>query len=305
MFRNTMIGLILLVLQATPGAARPLNIVTDIAPIRSLATVIAGAKTSVVNLIPTAISPHDFVLKPSHMRQLTKADLIIWLGPQSTPALARPLSRITSDTRLLTLNQLPGTQLLPLRRPGLFGTRPAGTTRLVPRPENIDPHSWLAPENLRLWARAIARRLSALDPDKTATYQGNLKQFLARLDKVERDIRRELQPPLKPFVQHHDSFQYFERGFGLLPLGAATTGAMESASLGTIIGLRDALADQGDACVFVTSPALKNRAAPLLTYGATLAVVDPLGRDIAPANYTPTTLLRHVAAQMAACLNAR
>ncbi len=305
MFRNAVIGLMLLVLQAMPAVARPLNIVTDIAPIRALSAAIAGPDISPDNLIPAAISPHDFVLKPSHMRQLAKADLIIWLGPRSTPALARPLARADVEKRLLTLNQLPGTLLLSLRAPGLFGYRPSSITPLAPRPENIDPHSWLAPDNLRLWARTIARRLSALDPDKTATYQGNLKQFLARLDKTERDIRQEFQPPLKPFVQYHDSFQYFERGFGLLPLGAATTGAMESASLGTIIGLRDALADQGDACVFVTSPALKNRAAPLLTYGATLAVVDPLGRDIDPADYTPTTQLRHIAAQMAACLNAR
>jgi len=302
MFRNALIGLMLLVLQAIPAVARPLNIVTDIAPIRALAAAIAGADRSPENLIPTAVSPHDFALKPSHMRLLARADLIIWLGPQSTPALARPLARADVGKRLLTLNQLPGTLLLPLRSPGLFGTRPTGIANLAPRPENIDPHSWLAPENLRLWARAIARRLSALDPDKTATYQGNLKQFLSRLDKAERDIRQVLQPPLKPFVQYHDSFQYFERGFALLPLGAATTGAMESASLGTIIGLRDALANQGDACVFVTSPALKNRAAPLLTYGASLAVVDPLGRDIDPADYTPTALLRHIASRMASCL---
>ncbi len=283
------------------GRATSLNIVTDIAPVQALVAEIAAGMQKPRRLIPLAMTPHDFSLRPSDMRALGQADLIVWLGPQSTPALRKPLARAETARRVLTLNAVAGVQLLPLRKPGLFADRRA--TAVPGRPEAVDPHSWLSPGNLHIWAVEIAARMSALDAENAARYQDNLAMFLRRLTQAQRDIGAELRPPLAPFVLFHDSYQYFERAFGLVPMGALTTGDMETGSLGLMAALRNAIRNQPGACVLVPSPPQARQAAPLRARPDTrLAIVDPLGRDIAPADYTPTMLLRRIAAQMASCL---
>jgi len=80
---------------------------------------------------------------------------------------------------------------------------------------------------------------------------------------------------------------------------------METGSLGLMATLRRAIQGRPRACVLVPSQPQIRQAAPLRARADTrLAVADPLGRDIDPAEYTPTTLLNHIAQQMAACLRA-
>ena len=98
------------------AAVRPvgaLTIVTDVAPVRAIVQAVAGPGAEVSALIRPTLSPHDFSMRPSDARQLASADLVIWLGTDSTPGLAHALESEASG-RVMALNGIAGTQRLDL-----------------------------------------------------------------------------------------------------------------------------------------------------------------------------------------------
>lgn len=57
-------------------------------------------------LLPANVSPHDFSLRPSHIRRLQGAQLVVWLGPKLEPYLAKVMAQIP-EHRQLIINQGP------------------------------------------------------------------------------------------------------------------------------------------------------------------------------------------------------
>lgn len=284
---------LLAMLVAGAGMARAeLVIVTDIAPVSALLRDVTGAPPR--QILPDAVSPHDFALRPSDMRLLQEADLIVWLGPQASPGLAKAMQRIDFADKALDLSAVPGTFHLPVRRAGRFGRAgDAGGT---------DPHLWLDPDNARLWAAAIAARLALLDPARAGSYDVGLARLAAALDAVEDAAKARLgRDGAAPYLQFHDAFQYFERHFGLQPLGAATAGDEESLSLGIVADLRSLLAEQPGACLFLSDANEQRRAAALLD-NMRIGWLDALGRTLPASGYSYPDLIAANAEGFTACL---
>lgn len=288
------IWVVLAMLMAGVGTARAadLLIATDIAPVSALVRDVSGGAPR--QILPDAVSPHDFALRPSDMRLLQAADLIVWLGPLASPGLAKAMLRAEFVGKALDLSAIDGTTRLPLRRAGRFaGAADAGGT---------DPHFWLDPDNGRLWAMAIAARLTSLNPDGAQSYDAGLWRLQAALDAAEAEARAKLgRGGALPFVQFHDAFQYFERHFGLEPLGTATAGDEESLSLGIVADLRGLLVRQQDACVFLSDMNEQRRASALLE-DARIGWLDMLGRSLPASGYSYPDLIRANADGFAACL---
>lgn len=105
---------------ATPAIAEAPRVATDIAPIHALtAQVMRGVGTPDL-IIPAAISPHDFALRPSQARLLSQADLIVAVGPLLTPWLAEAQDTLAADAVHLTLMDAPDMRLLPFREGAAF-----------------------------------------------------------------------------------------------------------------------------------------------------------------------------------------
>ncbi|MEO1540118.1 MAG: zinc ABC transporter substrate-binding protein [Pseudomonadota bacterium] len=99
----------LLTALALPAHADVPRVVTDITPVHSLvARVMDGVGTPDLT-IRAGGSPHDYALRPSEARALSNADLVIWIGPELSPALARSVDALAHDTARLDLLDLPGT----------------------------------------------------------------------------------------------------------------------------------------------------------------------------------------------------
>jgi len=284
-----------LVPEAKAGTS--ISIVTDIAPIRALVRSVTGPDLHVEQIVPDGVSPHEFALKPSQLRALQGADLIVWLGPIAMPGLAKLMAEPSLSAKAITLNQLKNTRLLPLRRTGLVADARAGNGA-------YDPHSWLDPLNAITWIEEIARALSASDPASATMFQHNAKAEINRIHSTVVSIQTRLASgQMRPFVQFHDAFQYFEHRFGLTPLGLATTGDLETTSLGVTTALRAALAEEKSACVFTASAAQVARAGMLLHMAnVTLGRLDALGREIPPGRLDYPVLLNALADGFTACL---
>ena len=86
---------------ATGAAADVPRVLADIAPVQSLvARVMQGVGTPDL-LIPPGVSAHDMALRPSQARALSRADLVVWVGPEMSPWLGRALEAIEGRDMVL------------------------------------------------------------------------------------------------------------------------------------------------------------------------------------------------------------
>ncbi len=75
------IFILLLCLQSAALCAAP-RVVTSIAPLHELTAAIMRDVGEPALIIKDQASAHHFAFKPSHMRLLQQADLVIWVGRQ-------------------------------------------------------------------------------------------------------------------------------------------------------------------------------------------------------------------------------
>ncbi|MCA8867093.1 MAG: zinc ABC transporter substrate-binding protein [Rhodobacteraceae bacterium] len=298
--RPVFLALLIFGLAGLSAKARPLSILTDIAPVQALVSQLAKDLQTPVQLIANGQSIHDHALKPSDIRRLQAADLIIWLGPQSTPSLASIMARPEFAGNALELNALAGTLLLARRKPGLSMT----SANAAPVSDAHDPHTWLYPPSARLWADHIATRLIALDPENAANYRANNHQLQTEIARVQAEGTTRLTAPgARPFLQFHDAFQYFEVYFDLSPLGTVTADDEDAASLGTILDLRMELANHPTTCLFQRDRLQAKRAHALADISGVITTeIDALGRDgnAVPASYP--SLISGIITAFAKCL---
>jgi len=99
-------NLIPLALTLCPSLAiaDAVNIVVDVAPVAALAQSVAGDSTTVTTLVGAAADPHTLVLRPSQIRTLQDADIIVATSPEMTPWLVEVLEAVVPDTPVLWLD---------------------------------------------------------------------------------------------------------------------------------------------------------------------------------------------------------
>ncbi|MGB2131201.1 MAG: metal ABC transporter solute-binding protein, Zn/Mn family, partial [Marinobacterium sp.] len=86
-------------LTALPAAAA--DVVTSIKPLQLITSALTAGITEPELLLPPEGTPHHYALKPSDMRKLTEARVVIWVGPGLEQFLQKPLSR--TDAEIVTL----------------------------------------------------------------------------------------------------------------------------------------------------------------------------------------------------------
>ena len=143
-------------------------------------------------LLPANVSPHDFSLKPSHIRRLKAAELVVWLGPRLEPYLAKIMSHIP-DNKQLIINQ--------------------GRLTL-----EYGEHPWTSPEYLLQGMEQLSLHMGKDWNSDTWRKQINelKQQLLAHAFKLNQKNQG--------YVIYHDGLGGFEAYFGLNHL-ASFTGA--------------------------------------------------------------------------------
>ena len=106
---------------ATSAAAEVPQVAVDIAPVHSIVAAVMGDLGSPALVVPPGASPHDHALRPSEARSLNNADIVIWMGPQLAPWLARPIESLAGQAAVIDLLAHPTTELLDIRSGATFG----------------------------------------------------------------------------------------------------------------------------------------------------------------------------------------
>lgn len=271
-------------------AARPLSaavprVITDFAPVQSLAAKVMGDLGTPEVLVTGGADPHDYQLRPSQASALAAADLVIWVGPEMTPWLARILDEGAGRHHL-----------------GLLAD-PATARRTFADTDAVDPHAWLDPEIAKAWVGLIRDALIAADAGNAATYRANAMQAEAGLDALETDVRRTLAPVQRPIVVGHDAFGYFAARFGLPVAMSVETGDAAEPGARHLHEIR-ALLEAGQAtCLFPEAGQDPARAA-LLVDGTPARLgppLDPEGLTLTHGAGLYDDLLRGLATAIVSC----
>jgi len=191
-----------------PGGGRP-QIIASIYPLAFLAAAIAGDSADVTTLVPPGTEPHDYELTPGQVAALNRAALVVYQAGVTAAVdqavAASPVARLETGS-LVTLMPLSGDE--------------AGDPSAQAYGE--DPHTWLDPANMAVFADALAQAMAAADPGKAGVYQQNaaaLQTQLTALDASYRDGLAHCQRTV--FMTTHAAFGYLAKAYGLTQLSIA------------------------------------------------------------------------------------
>ncbi|CAE6920050.1 COG4531 ABC-type Zn2 transport system [Vibrio sp. B1FIG11] len=252
--------------------AHAVTVLTSIKPIQMIATELTEGVTKPDVLLQNNASPHDYALRPSDVKKVAAADLVIWYGHDLEPFLEKV---VTDKGNTLTISQIPD---LSLRE---FGSEHAhdhdghnhGTH---------DPHFWLGIETVQQVANAIAHKLAETDPEHAATYAENLNKFEVQLKATDAEIKQQLTPVKdKGYFVFHDAYGYFEERYDLNQMGHFTVSPDRKPGAKTLIHIRKTLGTGDVACVF-SEPQFTPAVIESVMRGSDVktGILDPLGSEI-------------------------
>lgn len=204
---------IALALGLVPGQAtdlQTLRVVTTTTDLKSLAETVGGKHVEVESIAAPNQDPHLIELKPTQIARLRKASLVIRIGLDHEPWLARAQSKV----KMLDASR--GVRLLQTATPRLRAEKHAHVHAFG------NPHYWLDPENARAMTASMVDEFSKLKPDGRPEFEANRKHFLEQLDLRMQGWKQALAPYRgTKIVVMHDSWSYFADRFGLSIVAAA------------------------------------------------------------------------------------
>lgn len=295
---------LLILLFATPAWSAP-RIVVSILPLHSLVAGVTEGVAEPVLLLRGGTSPHDYSLRPSDIRNLTQADLVIWTDPGLEGFLVRTLDALPSKVRRTALAADAALLLLPARSGGLWEEDHHHDHHHHDHGEpDHDPHVWLSPENARRIVRHVASLLSAMDPDNALRYGENRDRLLARIDALDLTLKAQLERvAARPYIVFHDAYQYFEASYGLAPAGAVIVDPARPPGARRVRDIRNRILEGGAVCVF-SEPQFEPALVRTLTEGtgARTGVLDPVGAALEPGENAWFHLMEAMGDALADCL---
>lgn len=215
MYARTITRLLTLFVVFAGGSARAeLEVVTTTTDAAALVEILGGDAVQVTSLAKGYQDPHYLEARPSNMRRLRDADLLVYVGLELEVGW---LPLVLDGSRNPRLR--PG-------EPGHLALSHGIDVLEVPTGEVSrtegdvhplgNPHYWLDPRNLRVMARTLSERMAELDP-------ANEGVFAANLDGFERELTRRIlgwEEIMSPFrgeaiVCYHKQWEYLFAWLGI------------------------------------------------------------------------------------------
>jgi zinc transport system substrate-binding protein len=288
-----------------PMASAAPKVAVSIKPLHGLVTQVMNGVGVPGVLFDGSASPHTASFKPSQMRALQNADLVVWIGKGLEPSLARALDAGRKTGHSLAAVSVPGLRLWPRRSGANWEEHDDHHHHDADDvSENHDPHVWLDPDNAAIIMRAVAGKLAEIDPINAMQYRENLKRLLVRLTEMSKDLERQFGSIRQGyyFVQH-DAYQYLEKKFDLHPLGAVALSPERLPGPRHISTLRRRLKSSGARCVFVEPGNSKSVAGVLAGTGAQAVPLDILGFEVSAGADAYFQIMTKLSASMIPCLS--
>jgi zinc transport system substrate-binding protein len=268
-----LIIVMVLALSSIVNAQEKVIVATSIGAQGFIVEQIAGDLVDVEVMIKPGQEPHTFEVTPRQMTRLSKASLMFVLGFPFEKRLTAKLTAVNSKLKIIDSSKGIKKRMMAEHDHDHHGHDHH-------HGEEADPHTWLSPEGVEIYAKNIYQVLSELLPDSKSLLKTNLDKLLARNNQLAGKIKARLKSfEGKSFMVFHPSFGYFADYAGLKQVAIEAAGKKPSAKqMGNII--KEAKKHQIK--VIFVQPQFDQSSAQVVAkaIGARLEVVDPLGADV-------------------------
>jgi len=204
------LSLVLAGCSSSESESSGLKVIAAFYPLEFVAKTIGGDLISVENMTPPGVEPHDLELTPQQITTLDDADLLLYVAGFQ-PALEEAATQ-SAPANSLDVMAINGLNLLGATEDGHnHGEEAHSDEEML-----SDPHVWLDPERLIVVAKAVAAKLSEVDPDNSETYATNLTAFVEQLEGLDADFTSGLAScERRLIVTSHAAFGYLADAYNL------------------------------------------------------------------------------------------
>ncbi len=317
--KSALSAVLLALITVCPGmAVERQSVVATIKPLHSLVAGVMGATGTPELLITGHGSPHEFQLKPSQVKALQSAAVLFYIDESFETFLRNAFEVLPAHVRKAPAAQKAGLTLLARRQGGVWEEQmhmahehgeEMGHNHDKQadhhRHDHDDMHVWLDPKNAEKIVTFITQELSAVYPENKDIYKVNARVLLDRLHELDTRLREELSGlSHKRFMVFHDAYHYFEKHYGLSPVGSLTFEPNEAPSPKRMKAVREKLEETKTLCVF-REPYFSDKVITAVIEGssAKIGTLDPEGTELTPGKDLYFTLMENLARNVKQCLS--
>lgn len=270
------------------AVAQAINVTVSIPPVAGIIAPLLGEEDKLTVIMQPGQSPHSFHLSPSHLSDIQKADLVIWVGTPVDNWMKKPLHRF--ETKALSMYDVARDAMLPMRQGGLWEKHSNahahhahhhdhGSHQDEHQSIKRDGHLWMSLQAAIQLVKNASAVLQELKPNQAEQVQKREQAWLKKLQQTDQQVNEQLQEVQGvPFMVLHDAFQYFEKQYQLNGIGSIQLNPTVAPSLKRVYELREKI-KQGEArCVF-KEPQFPAKKVAAVTKGLDVKIgsLDPIG----------------------------
>ena len=296
MIRCLLVGLIFFISINTVSAQSATNVVVSIRPIHSIVSALMYGVSEPRLLLDSNESAHTFHLKPSQLKLLSNADLLITIGDSFESGLSKVIRNIDQNYRL---------NLSEIKELQIYDFRDHNEIEHDEHDEHDkDLHLWLDVGNVQIIAEKIKQKLIEINPSNKEKYNTNYLELKSKLNQLEEKIQFQLEPiKSTPFAIYADILQYFEKNFDLNKPVIIAPYHGARLSINRVIKAKNKMKNQKTRCLIYGSENTSKQI-NVLTEGLDIKAhsVDILGVKLEPGSEQYFDLMKEISNQLASCL---
>ena len=227
------VAAVLLVAACASGGTSPtpggkLTVVATTSVFADLVRNVGGDLVTVASLVPANADVHTFAPRPSDIRTLASARLVVMNGLGLDDWLDRTIASVATSAPVIRLAEnLPGV-----------------TYEVGEASGTSNPHLWMNVAYAQLYVDRIAAALAQVDPAHAATYDAQARTYRAKLGDLDGWVKQQIgaiPAANRRFVAFHDALPYYARAYGLEIVGVAVAAPGQEPSAAYTAQLIDAI----------------------------------------------------------------
>ena len=193
---------------SSSNEATKLKVVATNSIIADITKNIAGDKIDLHSIVPVGQDPHEYEPLPDDVKKTSEANLILYNGINLETGGNAWFTKLVQNAKKEENKDYyavsEGVDVIYLE-----GQHEKGKE---------DPHAWLNLENGMIYAKNIAKQLEAKDPKNKDFYEANLKTYLEKLSKLDKEAKdkfNNIPKEKKTIVTSEGCFKYFSKAYNV------------------------------------------------------------------------------------------
>ncbi len=190
-------------------------ILTSTSVLADITRNIAGDRIDVNSLLPVGADPHSYQPTPQDVAKISDSKLLLINGAGYEHFLEALLENADGQRTVIEASA---------------GISPRTDAESEQR---VDPHLWLDPNNVIIYAENIREALTHFDPEGEAVYRSNADAYIAELKDLDRwiaDQVKQIPADKRLLVTNHQAFGYFADRYGFTIVGTVVESFSSDAS---------------------------------------------------------------------------